>query len=104
MTRYHLPFTTEERLKESLHKFSTKKSEAMNNSVAKYVLKTRTYRTSMSLINKVMIVIGCCNLGFYLFWSRVYNDLGFIMLDDIKALLEQKDKHKLYRKEHQRKV
>ena len=51
-----------------------------------------------------MIAIGCCNLGFYIFWSRVYADLGLIMLDDTKAFLEEKDKNKLYRKEYQRKV
>ena len=72
MNKSYLPFTTEERLKESLHNFSTQKNEAMNNSVAKYAPKTRTYSTSMSLTNRVMIAIGCCNLGFYLFWSRVY--------------------------------
>ena len=104
MTRCYLPFTTEERLKESLHIFSTQKNEAMNNSVAKYAPKTRTYSTSMSLTNRVMIAIGCCNLGFYIFWNRVYADLGLIMLDDTKAFLEEKDKNKLYRKEYQRKV
>ena len=36
MNRTYLLFTTEERLKESLHKFSTQKNETMNNSVTKY--------------------------------------------------------------------
>ena len=91
MTWCYLPFTTEERLKESLHKFSTQKNETMNNSVAKYAPKTRTYSTSISITNRVMIAIGWCNLGFCLFWSRVYNCLGLIMSDDTKVFLEQKD-------------
>ena len=81
MTRCYLPFTTEERLKEFLRKFSTQKNKAMHKSVAKYAAKTRTYITIMSLTNKVMIAIGYCNLGFYIFWSRVYNELGLIDLN-----------------------
>ena len=92
MTRCYLPFTTEEQLKESLRRFSTQKNKAMNNSLAKYAPKTRTYITSMSLTNRVMIAIGCCDLGFYIFWNRVYADLGLIMLDDTKVFLEEKDK------------
>ena len=76
----------------------------MNNSVAKYALKIRTYSTSMSLTNRVMIANGYCNLDFYLLWSRVYSDLGLIMNDDAKKFLKQKDKNKVYRTEYQRKM
>ena len=51
-----------------------------------------------------MIAIRCCNLAFYIFWERIFVDLGLSMNKDRKSFLEQKDKHKLYRKEHQKKV
>ena len=66
------PFTNEERLRESLHSYSTQKNEAMNNSVAKYAPKTRTYSTTMALTNRVMIAIGTSNLGYVTFWERVF--------------------------------
>ena len=89
MNRTYLPFATEEPpLKESLHKFLTQKNKAMNKCVAKYALITRTYSTNMSLTNRVMIAIGCCNLGCYPFWSRVYQDLDLLMNEHTKAFLE----------------
>ena len=69
------PFTKEERLRESLHSYSTQKNEAMNNSVAKYAPKTRTYSTTMALTNRVMIVIGTSNLGYVTFWERFFSIL-----------------------------
>ena len=61
MKNTYQPFTNEERLQESLHSYSTQKNEAMNNSVAKYAPKTRTYSTTMALTNRVMIAIGTSN-------------------------------------------
>ena len=104
MHRAYIPFTIEERLKESLHNFSTQKNGTLNNSVVKYTPKKRTYSTSMSLTNRVMIAIGYCNFGFYHFWVSIYQDLGLLMNEDTKSFLQQKDKYKIYRQEHQRKV
>ena len=57
------PFTTETRLKDSLHMFDTQQNEAMNISIAKYAPKTKTYGITISLTKRVMIVIGISNLG-----------------------------------------
>lgn len=104
MHRAYIPFTIEERLQESLHNFSTQKNKTLNNSVANYAPKKRTYSTSMSLTNRVMIVIGYCNFGFYHFWVSIHQDLRLLMNEDTKSFLQHKDKYKIYRQEHQRKV
>jgi len=87
------PFTSEERLRESLHCYSTQKNEAMNNSVAKYAPKTRTYSTTMALTNRVMIAIGTSNLGYVTFWERVFTDLDLIMNTDTRSFLFGKDQN-----------
>ena len=97
----YLPFTKESRLKESLQNFSTQNNEALNNSVAKYAPKTRTYSTSMALTNRVMIAIGTCNLDVSIFWSRVFVDLGLSMNEETKLFLISKDNNSTYRQNHQ---
>ena len=51
-----------------------------------------------------MIVIGCCNLGFYHFGVRIYQDLGLLMNVGTQLFLEQKDKYKIYQQKYQRKL
>jgi len=91
MKEAYQPFTTEERLQESLHNYSTQKNEVMNNSVAKYAPKTRTYSTTMALTNRIMIAIGTYNFGYVTFWQRVFLDLGLTMNTDIESFLIAKD-------------
>ena len=98
------PFTNEERLQESLHSYSTQKNEAMNNCVAKYAPKTRTYSTTMALTNTVMIAIGTSNLEYVTYWERVFSDLDLIMNTDTKSFLIVKDQNHTYRKKHNEKI
>ena len=57
------PFTTIARLKESLNEFDTQKNEEMNTSIATYAHKTKKYGMTISLTNRVMIVVGTNDLG-----------------------------------------
>ena len=63
LTKTYAPYITLERLIESLHLFDTQLNEALNNIVARYAPKNRTYRTTMSLSNRIAIVIGIHNMG-----------------------------------------
>ena len=56
------PFTTRERLQDSLHLFDTLQNEAMNASISKYAPKTKTYGMTISLTNRVLISVGISNL------------------------------------------
>jgi len=56
-------YTTEARLKESLHLYDTTKNEAMHNYIVKYAPKAKSYEMTISLTNRVMIAIGVSNLG-----------------------------------------
>ena len=104
MKEAYQPFTTEERLQESLHNYSTQKNEAMNNSIAKYAPKIRTYSTTMALTNRIMIAIGTCNFGYVTFWQRVFLDLGLTMNTDTEFFLIAKDNKHTYRKKYQEKI
>ena len=91
MKRIWMKLTTEDRLEECMHFFTSQKNEGMNTSVGKYARKGRTYCTTMSLTNRVMIALGTQNLGYYCFWSRVFESLNMDMSPNLKHHLMQKD-------------
>ena len=86
--------TTEDRLLECMHYFDSQLNEALNTSVMKYARKGRTYCTTMSLTNRVMIAVGVHNLGFFGYWSRVFLSLGIDMSPSLAHHLQQKDNKK----------
>ena len=59
----YAPYITPERLLECLHPFDTQLNESLNNVVARYAPKNRTYGTTMSLSNRISIVVGIHNMG-----------------------------------------
>ena len=89
----YLPYTTEARLKESLHLYDTQKNEAMNNSISKYATKTKTYGMTISLTNRVMIAIGVSNLGAEAYWKQVYSMLVIPMSPETSSFLQNQDKY-----------
>ena len=92
------PFATSTRLIESLHEFDTKKNEAMNASITKYTPKTKTYRMTISLTNRLMIAIGIDNYGTEKYLRRVYNKLDIAMAPETVSFLQSQDKSRFYRK------
>ena len=88
LKKAYLSYTTEARLKESLHLYDTQKNEAMNNSIAKYTPKTKTYGMTISLTNRVMIAIGVSNLGAGSYWKRVYSRLVIPMSPETTSFLQ----------------
>ena len=84
--------TTDDKIRECMHPYDSQINEAMDVSVAKYARKDRTYCTTMSLTNRVMIAMGVNNLGYYRYWNRVFESLKIDMSPALKHHLQQKDK------------
>ena len=82
---------SDEKIKECMHPYDLQINEAMNMAVNKYARKGRTYCTTMSLTNRVMIAMGVHNEGYSKFWTRVFESLALDMSPALKHHLEQKD-------------
>ena len=85
---------TDEFLCQCLHEFDTQKNEGMNTSVNKYARKGRTYCTSTSLSNRVMISLGVQNYGYEKFWLSVYDSLSVSISPALRKYLTKKDERK----------
>ena len=97
----YYPYITPERLLESLHPFDTQLNEALNNVIARYAPKNRTYGMTMSLTYRIFMVVGIHNLGHYRFWLEVFNLLGLDMSSDLKENLQRLDKRKVWKREYE---
>ena len=66
----------------------------MNQSVAAYAPKGRTYSLTSSLDTCVAIAGGTQIVGYLSFWERVFEALDLDMDDNLRKHLKSKDKHK----------
>ena len=82
------PFTTRERLQESLHPVDTQQNEAMNAFVSKYAQKTKIYGMNISLTNSVMIFVGIGNLTAEQYWGQGYLTLDLTMATETTFFLK----------------
>ena len=103
MQRAYAPYTTPERIRESQHPYDTQLNESLNNVVAKFAPKNRTYAHSMSLSNRIAIVIGSHNYGSLRFWSKVYDSLSLPMSSALLNHLMFIDKKKKRKRIHNEK-
>ena len=90
----YLPYTTLERLKESLHPWSAQLNEALNNVVTKYAPKNCTYSATMALSNRIAIVVGVHNMGHLAYWTKVFKLIDLPMYPDLRENLQQLDRYK----------
>ena len=100
MRKTYAPYTTPERLMESMHTFHTQTNEALNSVIAKYAPKNRTYGTTMSLSNRIAIVIGIHNMGHLAYWSEVFKRVGLGMPTDLLENLERLDHVKSWKRKY----
>ena len=87
-------FTNTERLKECWHPFESQINEALNLSVMCRAPKHKTYSTSMSLTNRVLITAGIHNLGYHSFWAKVFDELSMDMGESLEKCLHARDRMK----------
>ena len=102
LTKTYAPYVTLERLMELLHPFDTQLNEALNNVVARYAPKNRTYATTMSLSNRIAIVIGIHNMGHLSYWSEVFERIGLPMTANLYTNLKRLDKQKCWKRKYNR--
>ena len=95
------PFTTRERLQESLHPVDTQQNEAMNAFVSKYAPKTKIYGMTISLTNSVMIFVGIGNLTAEKYWGQGYLTLDLTMATETTFFLKSQVTSWSYKKMHQ---
>eukprot|EP00978_Attheya_sp_CCMP212_P026795 scaffold88833_cov40-Attheya_sp.AAC.1 len=78
-------YATEEKMRQLHHGYSTQGNEAMNQSVASFAPKTKTYSTTMSLHNRVKMAASIQIVGHVEFWEQAYNELQMEMPEETSS-------------------
>ena len=94
LTQAFAPFITHKMMMMLHHPYDTQKNEALNNSVAAYAPKSRTYSLTNSLLCRVSIVAGVQILGYASFWSNVFSEFGLDLDSNLRHSLLARDKRK----------
>jgi len=81
-------FLTLEPLKEVGRGMDTLVNESFNNTAAWLAPKNKVYSGSLSLRNRINIVIAIITLGFKVFYEHILESFGIPMTDDIKSFLQ----------------
>ena len=79
------------------HEYDTQKNEAMNNSVASYGPKFKTYSLADSLLVRIAIAAGVQIQGYEKFWAAVFNSSHLDFNHNLVSELRQKDVRKTRR-------
>ena len=61
----------------------------MNNSVASFGPKGKTYGKTESLDTRVAIAAGVQILGYELFWKQIFEELGLVFDDNLRKVLRR---------------
>ena len=88
------PYITKDMLSQLRHTWSTQTNEAMNQSVAAYAPKGKTFSLTSSLDTCVAIAAGIQVLGYLQFWELIFGTLDVHMDANLRKHLQSKDKHK----------
>ena len=104
MTLAYQPYIEEEMLKQLQHSFSTQRNEAMNQSVASYAPKGKTYSLTDSLDTRVCIAGGIQIHGYAGLWSKIFGAFQIELDDNLRKHLESRDGTKAYKSLRQRSV
>ena len=76
LTQAYAPFITHAMMSVLHHTYGTQKNEALNNSVATYAPKSKTYSLTNSLHCRVSIAAGLQIIGYEAFWYCVFHSFG----------------------------
>ena len=91
MTLAYQPYIKEEMLAQLQHSFSTQQNEAMNQSVASYAPKGKTYSLTDSLDTHVCIAGGIQILGYVGLWSKILSAFDIELDNNLRKHLESRD-------------
>ena len=84
--------TTPELLRMLNHTHHTQGVEAMNNSIASYAPKGRTFSGTMSLNTRVEIACSVHNIGHFETWSLIYTSFGVDIPFSLSKLYKSRDR------------
>ena len=104
MTLAYQPYIQEEMLKQLQHSFSTQRNEAMNQSVASYAPKGKTYSLTDSLDTRVCIAGGIQIHGYAGLWSKIFGAFQIELDDNLRKHLESRDRTKAYKGRRQKSI
>ena len=88
-------FSTDEKLKQSLHPGHTQMNESFNNMLSYIAPKNVNFSQSNSLSYRFALCIALYNEGFYETWSSVYEKMGRKMRSNFVRYFMKKDKRKV---------
>lgn len=80
-------FTCKDRLRECWHIFDSQTNEAMNFAVSRRAPKSRTYATTLSLQNRVMITVGEHNVGVLQYWTQIFESMNITVGSSLRQFL-----------------
>ena len=93
-------FTTDERLLEMLHFFTTQGNESLNMRLAELAPKYKNYSRTTSLDHRQQMVIGHHNVGMYLYYMEVFKHLTIQFTEHLASYLRQRDETKNWKKDY----
>jgi len=91
------PFLTHEALVEVSHGWDTNANESMNNTISWLAPKNKTYSGTVSLRNRVNMALSIQSLGYDVYWTRLFRELGLEMDAATEHRLKQHEKLRQYR-------
>ena len=94
LTQAFAPFITHDIMKMLHHDYDTQKNEALNNSVAAYAPKNKTFSLTNSLQCRVSIAAGVQILGYEDFWSQVFISFGLDLDSNQRQSFRNRDTKK----------
>jgi hypothetical protein len=86
-------FTTDERIQQQLHNYSTQQNEASNNATTIVMApkpKPRHYSSTCSLFDRAMTMIGTHNLCNPVFYALIFKCIGIHLDTNAQSFLENK--------------
>ena len=91
-------FTTDEKLLEMLHGFTTQGNESLNMRGGELAPKYKNYSRTKSLDYRVHMVIGHHNVGMFSFYSQVFIELDIPLSLNLASFLQRCHEVKLWKK------
>ena len=102
MSAVYQPYIKEEMLEMLRHPWSTQTNEAMNQSVAAYAPKGKTFSLTDSLDTRVSIAGSIQIVGYFKFWDQVFRKLNIVMDPNLRKHLQSRDRIKKKKSEKQK--
>jgi hypothetical protein len=93
----HEQFTTDIKLTEINHSFSSQKNESMNKHISKLAPKTMTYCRSLSLKDRVCWAVCIDSIGYEKAATKIASAMNVMLLPAMVASWETQDNHRTYR-------